>query len=138
MLKTILLSFSFFLLSTIIYGQEVPEWINGTWQGIGYQAPTNTAWKIDLKYDVKSESFSINYPSLNCSGQWELIESENNRLVFVERITTGLDKCDNNVKVIVNYVEGSYISVAYFLPDVYDDVVASAVLKKKQLMVKKL
>jgi len=138
MLKPVLLCFSFFFLSTIIFSQEVPEWINGTWEGIGYQTPTNSAWKIDLEYDAKSESFSIHYPSLNCSGEWELLESENNRLVFVERITTGLDKCDNNVKVIVNYVEASYINVAYFLPDVYDNVVASAVLKKKQLRVKKL
>ncbi len=139
MKKTIFLSIGFlFLLSTNIYTQEVPKWLHGEWEGIGYQAPTNSAWNIELNYDAQKKSFSINYPTLNCSGHWELIESKENRLVFVEKITEGLDKCDNNVKVIVNYVEESFISVAYFLPGIYENVVASSVLKKKVLKVKKL
>lgn len=139
MIKSILFSACFLLfLSTNNYAQEVPSWLYGHWEGIGYQAPTNSAWNIDLKCLKEKNSFSINYPSLYCNGHWELLESEINRLVFVERITEGLDKCDNNVKVVVTYIDNQYISVAYFLPDYYDNVVASGVLKKKKKSTSKL
>ena len=129
MRKSIPLFFIFlFLFSISVVAQELPKWLEGTWHGIGYQAPTNSAWKIDLDYDTKS--FNISYPSLNCSGHWELLEYKNNRAIFVEKITEGVENCDNNVKVVVNYIDDNFISVAYFLPRILDDVVASGVLKK--------
>ncbi|KAA3620751.1 MAG: hypothetical protein DWQ02_28855 [Bacteroidetes bacterium] len=138
-MKSSLLTLCLFFLftSTPLFAQEVPKWIHGSWQGVGYQSPTNSAWEIDLKYDAENNRFSINYPSLGCSGHWKLLESETNRIVLVEQITDGMDKCDNNVKVIVNYVDEEYISVSYFLPKLIDNVVAYSVLKRKGKKVKK-
>ena len=127
----------FFLFSITSLAQDVPKWLHGSWEGVGYQSPTNSAWEINLQYDAKKEIFSISYPSLGCSGNWKLLEAEENRLVFVEQITEGLDKCDNNVKVIVNYVDKEYISVSYFIPKLIDNVVAYSVLKRKSKKVRR-
>lgn len=107
------------------------SWLDGTWTGVGYQSPTNTTWDIKLNYEDKGKNISIGYPTLNCSGQWELQDYEKNRAVFIERITKGVNNCDNNVTVIVTKVSEYYISVAYFLPDLYDGVVAYSILKKE-------
>lgn len=131
------LCLSFIFISTNLCAQEVPKWIHGSWEGVGYQSPTNSAWKIELHCDTAKNNFSINYPSLECSGHWKLLESETNRIVLVEQITEGQDKCDNNVKVIVNYVDEQYISVSYFLPKYIDNVVAYSVLKRKDKKIKK-
>lgn len=128
---------SLLFISSSLFGQEVPQWLFGSWEGVGYQSPTNSTWRIELNYDILNKSFSINYPSLECSGNWQLLEAKDNRLVFVEQITDGQDKCDNNVKVIVNYVDEDYISVAYFLPKQIDNVVAFSVMKRKRKKVKK-
>lgn len=138
-MKSSFISFCFSLLciTSSVFAQEVPGWLHGSWEGIGYQAPTNSAWQIELNYDGQNNSFSINYPGLECSGNWQLLESKGNRLVFVEQITDGKDKCDNNVKVIVNYVDEDYISVAYFLPEHIDNVVAHSVMKRKRKKIKK-
>lgn len=126
------------LLPNLGRSQEIPEWLNGEWEGVGYQAPTNSTWQIDLSYDKSKNSISIGYPSLNCSGHWELLEARENRLVLVERITEGIDNCDNNVRVVVNYVDEDYISIAYFIPEIFDNVVAYAVMKRKQKKIKKV
>ena len=126
------------LLPNFCRSQEIPEWSNGVWEGVGYQAPTNSTWRIDLSYDKSKDSISIGYPSLNCSGHWELLDARENRLVFVEKITEGVDNCDNNVKVVVNYVDENYISIAYFIPLIFDNVVAYSVLKRKQKKIKKV
>jgi uncharacterized protein YprB with RNaseH-like and TPR domain len=128
---------SLLVISSSLFAQEVPRWLHGSWEGVGYQSPTNSAWQIELTYDAVNKSFAINYPSLECSGGWKLLEAKANRLVFVEIITDGLDKCDNNVKVIVNYVDEDYISVAYFLPRQIDNVVAYSVMKRKRKKIKK-
>ena len=56
----------------------------------------------------------------------------------MEKITEGVDNCDNNVKVVVNYVDENYISIAYFIPLIFDNVVAYSVLKRKQKKIKKV
>ena len=131
------LCFSLLFITANLFAQEVPSWLHGTWEGVGYQSPTNSAWRIELNYNATKQTFAISYPSLECSGNWKLLESDENRLIFVEQITEGIDNCDNNVKVIVNFVDEDYISVAYFIPKLIDNVVAYSVMKRKKKKIKK-
>lgn len=107
------------------------SWLNGGWAGVGYQAPTNTHWDIELSYDAGRNKFKINYPTLNCSGKWEVKSIEPNKVQLTEYIQKGKSNCDNVVQVVVTHISAEYISVAYFLPNLYDGVVAYAVLRRK-------
>ena len=109
--------------------QKPVSWLEGKWKGTGYQAPTQSDWSIVLDYDKESKSFQISYPSLNCSGRWELVKKKKGYAEFVEVIQEGLENCDNNVKVVVTQIDERFVSVAYFLPEIFDGVVASAVLE---------
>jgi len=106
------------------------SWLNGTWTGIGYQSPTDTNWKIRMSYNETTGSFAINYPSLNCSGNWKLQSSKPNKIVFTEYITKGKQNCDNEVKVVLSHIDDEYINIAYFMPGRYNGVVAYGVLRK--------
>jgi hypothetical protein len=128
----------FMTLSIGLSAQSSAPWLGGDWQGIGYQAPTDTHWPIELTYDQGSKMLQVNYPSLSCSGHWELVETKEGYAEFVERITTGQQNCDNNVKVVVTRIDEEYISIAYFLPDLYDGVVAYSVLRKANTQKKRI
>ncbi|MCB0707046.1 MAG: hypothetical protein KDC34_17140 [Saprospiraceae bacterium] len=127
-----LLAFFTFIAPT--YGQEVLPWLEGHWEGVGYQVPTDSHWEIELTFDSLNAQLLIEYPSLSCSGHWELVDSREGYAEFVERITEGVDKCDNGGKVVVTQIDSEYLSVAYFLPEYYDGVVAQAVLRKIQVV----
>jgi hypothetical protein len=128
----------FMMFSVAVSAQSSAPWLGGNWQGIGYQAPTDTHWPIELTYDQESKLLQVNYPSLSCSGHWELVETKEGYAEFVERITAGQQNCDNNVKVVVTRIDEEYISIAYFLPDLYDGVVAYSVLRKMKVQKKKI
>ena len=133
--KSMRMVFFILLLSTIAYanhgfGQESLNWLNGHWEGVGYQPPTNTSWDVVLDFDPTANSIKIQYPTLSCSGEWQLKKSSKGRAEFIEKIQLGTEKCDQDVKVIVQQIDDCYISVTYFLPGRYDGVVANAVLNR--------
>jgi hypothetical protein len=121
--------------SKITEKQEINDlsWLNGTWTGVGYQSPTNSNWKVRMSYDKNTNKFSINYPSLNCSGKWKLQSNETNKITFTEYITKGKQNCDNEVKVVLSRIDDEYVNIAYFLPGQYDGVVAYGVLRKVEM-----
>ncbi|MBR9920690.1 MAG: hypothetical protein GYB31_07600 [Bacteroidetes bacterium] len=119
------------LFATSLNAQEIP-WLKGSWHGIGYQAPTDSNWEIVLKYDEDIGNLNVSYPSLECGGSWKLVESREGYAEFVEQITEGTENCDNSVKVVVTQIDDEFISVAYFLPEYFDGVVAYSVMRKKE------
>lgn len=130
-MRTILI-LSFILLGSFsLSAQDFLHWLNGNWQGIGYQVPTDSTWPIDMTYNPKAQTISVKYPTLNCSGKWKFVKVTGKRAEFVEIIEEGQENCDNNVRIIVNYVDEDFISVAYFLPRFSDEVVAHSVLRRR-------
>ncbi|MFS8085306.1 MAG: hypothetical protein ACMG6H_06725, partial [Acidobacteriota bacterium] len=67
------------------------NWINGTWEGTGYQIDDQSTWS--MRFTARGRRFSIDYPSLNCGGRWKLISINANRARFKETLDHGQDKC---------------------------------------------
>lgn len=104
-------------------------WLNGTWEGKAYQSNTKTSWT--LKLTAQDNSYSIEYPSLSCGGNWYLVSQDSRTARFKERITYGADKCVDNGNVLIERIDPSQVAFRYTLPD-STDVVASATLRKQQ------
>ena len=93
---------------------DFPEWLQGEWRGIGYQLNTSENWSIHLK--VSDERVSIAYPSLECSGNWQIIKQSKNKLELLETITDGADKCVNKGKLVITKVDENHVTYTYFSP----------------------
>ncbi len=104
------------------------KWIQGTWSGVGYQEAMKAEWDIELKCNVQTGDFKISYPSISCSGIWELKNANGYRAEFLEVIQEEQDNCGDVVRVVVTRIEDRFISVAFFLPEVDDTVAAYTVL----------
>ena len=105
--------------------------LNGNWVGKGKQVD---GLKWDIVLDIKNDNnISINYPTLGCSGSWTLESSSENVSVFTERITTGLDNCDQGAEIHLSQKNNKQIKVIYYLRS-YDPVnpIAKGKLKRKK------
>ena len=103
-------------------------WIRGTWEGTGYQIDDNSTWTMRLTVNRR---FIIEYPSLNCSGTWQLISINANRAQFKERISAGKERCDNNGSVVIERLSRRQFVFLYARAG-SREVSASAVLKRKR------
>lgn len=110
-------------------------WMEGSWTGKGYQPNlgNNPYWTMELKVSIESgeKIAKIEYPSIPCTGNWQLVSIENNRAEFREIISTGT-RCMDNVRLIVSYVDEKHISVVFYGPD-DKEVYATATLNRKKL-----
>jgi hypothetical protein len=80
-------------------GSDELAWMQGTWQGTGYQSGTKSSWAMRLV--VTASSYSIQYPSLSCGGYWSLNQTGSGTASFTEHITSGKDKCVDGGSVTV-------------------------------------
>ena len=51
------------------------RWLNGTWEGTGYQIDNNDTWT--MKLTVRGRRHKIEYPSLKCGGRWIPLSIDN-------------------------------------------------------------
>ena len=92
-----------------------PNWIQGEWEGVGYQLNSAGNWSIRL--NVKEDRYSIAYPSLECSGNWQLQKQSDMKLEFIETITKGTDKCVNKGRIVITKVDENHVTFTYFSPN---------------------
>lgn len=104
------------------------SWLEGVWEGAAYQINTQTTWTIKLT--VRNDTYSVEYPSLDCGGNWILVDSSGKTAKFKERITFGLSRCVDNGYATIERISDSQIQFKYNEPN-STVVVASAVLNKK-------
>lgn len=90
------------------------SWLSGTWTGTGYQIDANETWT--MKVTVTGKTYTIEYPSLSCSGRWELISFGSNLAKFRERITTGIDNCTDRGTVTIERLNSTQIDFRYQNP----------------------
>lgn len=102
-------------------------WLEGVWEGTGYQTNPKSTWT--MKLTVKNETFSIEYPSLSCKGRWNLLGKETGKARFKEVITVGLNRCENNGTVLVEKLDDSRISFKYSSPNT-KAITSTATLRK--------
>lgn len=87
------------------------SWLSGTWTGTGYQIDANETWT--MKVTVKGKKYTIEYPSLNCSGRWLLISFGSRLAKLRERITNGVDKCIDRGTVTIQRLNRRQIEFRY-------------------------
>ena len=78
----------------------------------------------------KKNKYLIKYPSIGCSGQWELKKSTINQLEFIEIIEIGKDICNNKGWVVLKKINDNEIDILYYWPD-QNTLNAKGMLKRK-------
>ena len=116
--------------ATASHGQRSgTRWLRGSWEGVGYQMDTETTWPMKLVR--KKNRYSVEYPSLNCSGRWRLVSASRNLVRFTEEITVGREHCTDRGTVIVQRLSPRQIAYRYYIRGARD-VTASAILNRKE------
>ncbi len=90
------------------------EWIDGVWDGVGFQRDAGSTWTIRLTAKRSENSFKIEYPSLACGGEWRLVNFTSHSGKFIERIVFGRDKCVDNGIVVITLVDRDHVSFTHF------------------------
>ena len=131
MKKIIFIYFCLFLTNQL-YSQKI-KWLEGCWEGEGYQPNSliEQVWSMHLCYLVKEKKIVVEYPSLQCGGNWTLQKAEKNRAIFIENLSYGIENCMNESKLIVSYIDNDFITVAFY--DVIynkEEVIAICLLKR--------
>jgi hypothetical protein len=104
------------------------RWLEGVWEGEGYQSDTRTTWAVRLT--VHDGTYAIEYPNIPCRGRWTLTDKNSRGASFTEVITKGTDRCGNNSHVMIEKVNDSEISCKYTHAR-SRVVIATVVLSKK-------
>ena len=118
------------LMTNAGYGQEqTRSWLNGTWEGTGYQMDTNETWAMRLK--VRRNRYSIEYPSLNCGGRWKLLSINSWQANFRESIRYGRDECVDEGRVVIQRLGNGQIAYRFYNRGAAR-VTASAILNRRQ------
>jgi hypothetical protein len=104
------------------------HWLDGVWEGEGYQSDTKTTWAVRLT--VQDGTYAIDYPNIPCRGRWTLIDKNSREASFTEVITQGTNLCDNNSHVLIEKMNESEISCRYTHAS-SRVVIATATLSKK-------
>ena len=120
---------SLLLTSAVCAQTKSNTWIRGHWEGTGYQIDDQSTWTMLLT--ARGGRFSIDYPSLNCGGRWQLISINASRARFRERLAHGQDKCTDNGSVVIQRLSKRQIFFLYTIAG-NREVTASAVLNRKK------
>ncbi|HMJ26001.1 MAG TPA: hypothetical protein VK475_09245 [Pyrinomonadaceae bacterium] len=107
---------------------KAASWLRGTWEGTGYQTDDQSTWT--MRVTASGRRVSIEYPSLNCGGRWQLISINRTRARFRERLDHGQEKCTNNGNVTIQRLNPRQVVFLYSNAGTRE-VTASAVLNRK-------
>ncbi len=114
--------------ATVCAQTKSSNWLKGTWEGTGYQTDDQSTWPMVLT--ARGARFSIDYPSLNCGGRWQLVNLSAARARFKERLAHGQDKCTDNGNVVIQRLSKSQVFFFYSIAG-SRKVTASAVLNRR-------
>jgi hypothetical protein len=130
MLKTVTTFVLLVCVTFVVYSQTrtgTLRWLNGTWEGTGYQIDNNETWT--MKLTVRGKRHKIEYPSLKCGGRWIPISIDMSRARFIEKITFGLEDCVDNGNVVIERLSPRQIAYRFSNRGTRT-VTASAILNK--------
>ena len=116
------------LLPVVVFGQSKSKWLEGNWAGTGYQTDSENTWT--MKLSASKGRYTIEYPSLKCSGRWRLVSVSRYSAVFRERITKGVEECEPQGSFVVVRLNARQLGLWYSYRG-KNEVVASAILNKQ-------
>jgi len=129
-MKRFVLAACLLLLSAaVVCGQSKGGWLRGEWAGTGYQSDSENTWAMRLT--VKGGRYTVEYPSLECSGRWRLLSLSRGRAVFRETITKGEEKCSQGGRVILQRLNTRQFGYWYSHKG-SREYVASAILNRRR------
>jgi hypothetical protein len=120
------------LLASVVPAQartSKAKWLNGTWEGTGYQIDNNETWT--MKLTVRGRAYRIEYLSLECGGRWIPLSLNQSRARFIEKITDNLEACTNNGNVVIERLSRRQIAFRYANRG-SGEVIASAILNRQK------
>ena len=132
MLKIVAIFVLLVCLTSVVSSQNKKEsgrWLNGTWEGTGYQIDNNETWT--MKLTVRGKVYKIEYPSLKCGGKWLPLSIDRSRARFIEKITFGLEDCADNGNVVIEKLNRRQIAYRYAKRGTRQ-VTASAILNRRK------
>ena len=132
MRRTLVTIFLIMVTASMVFGQNKTlsrSWLNGTWEGTGYQIDTNSTWTMLLT--VKGNRYKIEYPSLNCEGRWRPIRITRTTARFREILTTGVDVCANKGTLVIQRLSPRQLAFRYTNQGEMD-VTSSSILNRKK------
>ena len=104
-------------------------WLRGEWAGTGYQVDSADTWAMVLNFE--RGRYTAEYPSLECSGRWRLLQVSRTRAVSRETITAGAEKCAPRGRVVIERLNARQLGYRYSYQG-SKDYVASAILNRRQ------
>ena len=105
------------------------RWLDGRWEGTGFQIDTGETWT--MKLTRRGGKFLIEYPTLNCEGEWKLISVNSRTARFREKITSGRGDCVDKGNVIIERLNGRQIAFRYSYQG-KGEISASAILNRQK------
>jgi hypothetical protein len=108
-MRKISIVFSLILCSaTLAFSQS---WLNGVWEGKAFQTNSDQTWEMRLS--ARRGKFLIEYPSLNCSGEWKLIKVGRNTAQFRETIKDNTEDCEPTGNVYIRKLNNNQLMYSY-------------------------
>ena len=103
-----------FLYPNTVLNAQATNWLDGTWIGIAYQVGTDDACKVVFKSEAIRQSFKVDYPSINCQGDWELIQSDDQKASFRQKIPHHSESCNQESLVVITKISDDYVTYSSF------------------------
>jgi len=131
MLKSLATLILLVSLTSIVSAQgksATTKWLNGTWEGTGYQIDNNETWT--MKLTARGNTYKIEYPSLKCGGRWIPLSIDAGRARFIEKISFGLEDCVDNGTVVIERLSPRQIAYRFSNRGTRE-VTASGILNRK-------
>lgn len=102
-------------------------WLEGHWEGTAFQTDHGSTWTMQL--DANGRTFTVNYPSLDCAGEWRLTRLTRWRATLTEIITRNPDRCEPRGHVTLLRLRRNQILYLYSYRD-SRTIIASALLNR--------
>lgn len=111
-------------MTTFAFSQR---WMTGRWEGTGYQIDSGETWTMKLR--AQKKKFTIEYPSLECRGVWNLLTFNNSNARLRENIKTNRENCEPTGNVLIQRLNGNQLMFIYSYKG-KTQAVASAILTR--------
>lgn len=86
--------------------------------GTSHQKDNDTSYKFTMDR-INDTDYKVVYPTLKCSSIWKLKKTDDDYKIYQEKITTGLDKCNDGEYIFVqDDMMGSSTKYFYIYKDV--------------------
>lgn len=110
--------------------QSLPEWLNGEWEGRGYQIP-DLEWDMQLYKDAGDKLGIIIYPGLKCKGYWKLVRKTSEQIILQEIITENNVFCASPMWVYLTRLNNDEVLAEFAFDWEPEKISAKGILRRR-------